>query len=93
LRAWLLSTRASGADGSGTANALDYSLKRWPALCRYATAGHLPIDNNPVENDIRPIALGKNYPRSTIRQGLSVPTAEGQSQRGFQHSLVFRNLA
>ena len=59
LRAWLLSTRASVADGSGTANALDYSLKRWPALCRYATAGHLPIDNNPVENDIRPIALGK----------------------------------
>jgi len=59
LRAWLLSTRASVADGSRTANALDYSLKRWPALCRYATAGHLPIDNNPVENDIRPIALGK----------------------------------
>ena len=59
LHAWLLNTRLSIADGSGTANALDYSLKRWPALCRYATAGHLPIDNNLLENDIRPIALGK----------------------------------
>ena len=34
-------------------------LKRWPALQRYVTAGHLPIDNNPVENAIRPIAIGK----------------------------------
>nr|WP_262967288.1 transposase domain-containing protein [Methylobacter psychrophilus] len=25
----------------------------------YAETGHLPIDNNPVENVIRPIALGK----------------------------------
>jgi len=38
---------------------LDYTLKRWPALIRYAETGHLPIDNNPVENCIRPIALGK----------------------------------
>jgi transposase len=59
LRDWLLAMRATVADGSGTARAIDYSLKRWPALSRYATAGHLPIDNNPVENDIRPIALGK----------------------------------
>lgn len=44
---------------SGLARALDYSLKRWPALSRYAESGHLPIDNNPVENTIRPIAVGK----------------------------------
>jgi hypothetical protein len=69
LREWLINTRLSIAEGSGTAKAIDYSLNRWPALCRYATAGDLPIDNNPIENDIRPIAIGKNYPRSTIRQG------------------------
>ena len=34
-------------------------LKRWPSLIRYAETGHLPIDNNPVENVIRLIALGK----------------------------------
>jgi len=56
---WLLKTRAGVAHGGGTAKAIDYSLSRWAALSRYATAGHWPIDNNPVENAIRPIALGK----------------------------------
>ncbi len=42
--------------------ALAYSLKRWKALSRYTEDGLLEIDNNPVENAIRPVALGrKNY--------------------------------
>ena len=56
---WLLQTRVTVANGGGTAKAIDYSLKRWVALSRYATDGWLPIDNNPVENVIRPIALGR----------------------------------
>lgn len=56
---WMRDTRATVANGSGTARALDYSLRRKPALTRYAETGHLPIDNNPVENAIRPIAIGK----------------------------------
>jgi transposase len=56
---WLLKTRVTVANGGGTARAIDYSLKRWPALIRYAADGRLPIDNNPVENTIRPIAVGK----------------------------------
>ena len=56
---WLLQTRVTVANGGGTAKAIDYSLKRWAALSRYATDGRLPIDNNPVENVIRPIALGR----------------------------------
>ena len=56
---WLTETRRKVAPGSGTAKAMDYSIKRWPALIRYAETGHLPIDNNPVENTIRPIAVGK----------------------------------
>jgi len=59
LHVWLKATRLTVANGGGTAKAIDYSLKRWPALCRYATDGALPIDNNPVENAIRPICLGK----------------------------------
>ena len=42
--------------GSATAKALDYSLKRWIALTRYLDDGALPIDNNQVENQIRPWA-------------------------------------
>jgi transposase len=56
---WLLLARGTVANGGGTAKAIDYSLQRWAALCLYATDGHLPIDNNPVENSIRPIAIGK----------------------------------
>ncbi|WNV06862.1 transposase [Candidatus Methylospira mobilis] len=45
--------------GGGSAKELDYAVKRWPALIGYADSGHLPIDNNPVENSFRPIAIGK----------------------------------
>jgi len=42
--------------------ALGYSIDRWDALCLYTTDGKLNIDNNPVENAIRPVAIGrKNY--------------------------------
>ena len=46
-------------NGSATAKAIDYSLKRWEALTRYIGDGDLPISNNWVENQIRPIALGR----------------------------------
>lgn len=59
MHSWLLQTRQTIADGGALARAIDYSLKRWPAIIRYAASGHLPMDNNPVENAIRPIALGK----------------------------------
>jgi len=41
------------------AKALDYSLKRWVALTRYLEDGAVPIDNNQIENLIRPWALGR----------------------------------
>lgn len=39
--------------------AIDYALKRWEALTRFVQAGLLEIDNNLIENAIRPSALGK----------------------------------
>ena len=59
LHEWLIHTRVNTANGGASARALHYTIKRWSALVRYAETGHLPIDNNPVENCIRPIALGK----------------------------------
>ncbi|SHN45033.1 Transposase [Duganella sacchari] len=59
LNAWLLATQQTVAIGSGTGKAIEHALKRWPALVRYAESGALPIDNNAVENAIRPIAIGK----------------------------------
>jgi hypothetical protein len=46
MHAWLLLTRQKTADGSSLAKAIDCSLKRWPAIMRYAASGNLPIDNN-----------------------------------------------
>ena len=39
--------------------AIDYALKRWEALTRYVSEGTLEIDNNLIENAIRPSAVGK----------------------------------
>ena len=42
--------------------AISYTLERWNGLSLYITNPKLHIDNNPVENSIRPIAIGrKNY--------------------------------
>jgi transposase len=59
LHDWLLKLRPTVANGGGLAKAIDYTLRRWPALVHYAETGDLPIDNNPIENAIRPIAIGK----------------------------------
>ena len=60
LHQWLVQQRQKVPDGSATAKAIDYSLNRWAALTRYIDDGDLPIDNNWVENQIRPIAIGRN---------------------------------
>ena len=59
FHAWMLQVHPTLAPGSTTIKALDYILRRWPAMIRYAETGNLPIDNNPVENIFRPIAIGK----------------------------------
>ena len=60
LHEWMLLQRQKVPEGSATAKALDYSLRRWVALTRFVDDGQLPIDNNWIENQIRPIALGRS---------------------------------
>ncbi len=59
LHQWMQAQRTKVPNGVATAKALDYSLKRWAALTRYLDDGSVPIDNNQVENLIRPWALGR----------------------------------
>lgn len=59
LKAWLDQLQSTVMGNSGTARALTYTLRRWDALARYADDGRHPIDNNPIENAIRPICLGR----------------------------------
>jgi transposase len=60
FRAWLEAQCTHVPTGSATAKAINYSLNRWEALTRYLGDGNLPCDNNWVENQIRPIAIGRN---------------------------------
>ncbi len=60
LHQWMTLQRQKMPDSSATAKALDYSLRRWVALTRFAGDGQLPVDNNWIENQIRPIAIGRS---------------------------------
>lgn len=59
LHAWMKLERTRVPDGGGIAAALDYSLKRWGALDRFIGDGAVSVDNNHIENLIRPWALGR----------------------------------
>ena len=60
LHAWLTKRLAEVAPRSATEKAIKYSLGRWVPLMRYRDDGELPIDNNWLENRIRPVALGRS---------------------------------
>jgi transposase len=50
--------------------AINYTLKQWPRLLVYCEDGRLEIDNNLIENKIRPFAIGrKNWLFSASQKG------------------------
>ena len=62
LEDWMKVEYAQVTPKSSIGKAIYYSLSRWQALSLYAENGKLEIDNNLVENAIRPVAVGrKNY--------------------------------
>ncbi|MEM5432609.1 protein of unknown function (plasmid) [Cupriavidus taiwanensis] len=69
LHAWLQLERSRVPDGGITAKAIDYSLKNWPALTHHLFDGEVSVDNNSLENLIRPWALGRNYRKFAIMGG------------------------
>ena len=58
---WLTALRPTLNNGAATAKAVDYLLRRQAAFTAYLDDGAFPIDNNSVENAIRPIAMDGNY--------------------------------
>ena len=55
LDAWELACRPS----EPLAKAVTYALNQWLALSRFVDSGIAPIDNNPAENALRTIAVGR----------------------------------
>jgi len=54
-----LKTKRRFLPQSGMGKALDYALNQWPSLHVFLKDGRVEIDNNLVENAIRPTAIGK----------------------------------
>ncbi len=62
LYRWMKEEYPKVTPKSPIGKALSYSMKRWRELNVFLTDGLLEIDNNKIENEIRPIALGrKNF--------------------------------
>ena len=62
LKTYLDEQALTATPASAFGKALGYTIKRWKKLIRYLDNGRLEIDNNLIENAIRPLALGrKNY--------------------------------
>lgn len=62
LHQWLKENINQVTPTSSIGKAIGYALNRWDKLMIYAQNGSLLIDNNPIENQIRPVAIGrKNY--------------------------------
>ncbi len=62
LDKWMKDEYVKVLPKSPIGKALGYSIERWEQLMIYVTEAKLNIDNNAVENSIRPVAIGrKNY--------------------------------
>lgn len=62
IEAWLKKNLVETLPKSAIGGAITYTLHLWPRLIRYIEDGRYQIDNNLIENSIRPIAIGrKNY--------------------------------
>ncbi len=56
---WLDAQAPSVLPKSPLGDAIGYAVDQWRALSRYLEDGDLDIDNNAIENLLRPIALGR----------------------------------
>ena len=62
LGKWIFAEVKNTLPKSQIGKAIRYAMERWDKLSVYLKDGSLHIDNNAIENAIRPIALGrKNY--------------------------------
>ena len=59
LRLYLEQERPNVLPQSAIGKAIAYTLNQWDALCLFVDNGHLPIDNNAVEREMKHIATGR----------------------------------
>ena len=73
-------------------------LDQWPALVRFLGDGRLEIDNNTVENAIRPTALGKKNwlfigaAGAGVRSAILYTIVESRRRRGLDPFVYLREV-
>lgn len=81
IRQWLDTNLPIVVPSLKLGQAIAYMDKHWPRLVRYIERGDLPIDNNPVENAIRPFVIGR-------KAWLFADTPRGAKASALLYSLV-----
>jgi Transposase IS66 family len=68
MKPWLETQLGRIPGGGSLADAIRYTLSRWPALCHFLVDGRIELDNNSVERAIRPVATSHSLctPSSSI---------------------------
>jgi transposase len=70
LKDWMEEEAIRVLPKSAIGKAMSYTLKQWPKLVNIFTDSRIELDNNLIENKIRPLALGrKNYLFAGSHQG------------------------
>ena len=73
---WLQQQAATTTPRSLLGEAIHYTIKQWPKLVTFLEYPDVPLDNNPVENSIRPFVLGrKNWLFSGSPRGADASAA------------------
>lgn len=70
IHAKIHNLRATMIPESHLGKAMSYTLNQWKYLLPFLENGELPIDNNAMENDIRPFVVGrKNWLFAAVQKG------------------------
>src|SRR5271165_3991444 len=68
IKSQIQAARTSTLPKSVLAEACNYTLTLWTRLTRFMEHPELELSNNLAENSMRPVALGRRYEQSGIRQ-------------------------
>jgi transposase len=81
MKVWLDEVKPTVPVSTKLGEAIGYALNQWPRLEHYVNTGYRPLDNNWIENLIRPFAVGR-------KAWLFSATVEGARALATLHSLV-----
>jgi len=98
IKGWLDSKANRVLPKSLLGKAIHYTLGLWPQLVTYLEDGHIPIDNNPAENAIRPFVIGRKAwmfagsPRGARASGMLYSLIESAKANGLEPKAYLNHL-